>query len=194
MSLKIIEPFKTKIGIGKLDFDLEYLKEYAEKNKNKYESRQKSNVGGYQTPDLPFDNNIIKLFQKILFFAQEYAKDYKFNNKLYVDNFWINFNKTSSSNMLHTHPNSQISGVYYIQVPENSGKILFENPHTFDAFSEIQSYSDDFKYDTSQYYAVDIQGKEGLLLVFPSYLRHGVHINKSELDRISISFNARVIE
>tara|TARA_Y100000401_G_C8245665_1_gene185407 strand:- start:81 stop:650 length:570 start_codon:yes stop_codon:yes gene_type:complete len=114
--------------------------------------------------------------------------------KIEIDGLWININPPNSYNIVHNHPAFHFSGVYYVQVPENSGKILFENPHTFDAFSEIQSYSDDFKYDTSQYYAVDIQGKEGLLLVFPSYLRHGVHINKSELDRISISFNARVIE
>ena len=189
MSLKIIEPFKTKIGIGKLDFDLEYLKEYAEKNKNKYESRQKSNVGGYQTPDLPFDNNIIKLFQKILFFAQEYAKDYKFNNKLYVDNFWINFNKTSSSNMLHTHPNSQISGVYYIQVPENSGKIKFLRN------DDLLEYHFDGKCKEVTLLTnsnVAFKPEPNMYILFPSNMKHCVETNNSKFDRISLSFNLKI--
>ena len=33
-----------------------------------------------------------------------------------------------SYNKTHTHPNSMWSGVYYIKVPKNSGKLFLEDP------------------------------------------------------------------
>ena len=35
---------------------------------------------------------------------------------------------TYSYNKTHTHPNSLWSGVYYIKVPKNSGKLFLEDP------------------------------------------------------------------
>tara|TARA_B000000557_G_C20655503_1_gene392366 strand:- start:81 stop:650 length:570 start_codon:yes stop_codon:yes gene_type:complete len=114
--------------------------------------------------------------------------------KLEILGYWININTPNSYNRIHNHPASHFSGVYYVQVPDDSGTIYFENPHTFEAFAEIQSYTDRFKYDSTQYHYLDVTGREGTLLMFPSYLKHGVQENKSESDRISISFNARVTD
>jgi uncharacterized protein (TIGR02466 family) len=37
--------------------------------------------------------------------------------------------------------------------------------------------------------AAEYGAKEGLLLVFPSWLQHAVQPNRSDSDRVSISFN-----
>ena len=48
--------------------------------------------------------------------------------KLGLGNMWANINPTYSYNKTHTHPNSMWSGVYYIKVPKNSGKLFLEDP------------------------------------------------------------------
>ena len=149
----------------------------------------KSNYGGWQS-ELMYEGLIYEELSNII----EQSIQKVATRKIKIGACWININTPNSYNRLHNHPSSHFSGVYYVKVPDKSGSIYFENPHTFEAFSELQSYSDQFKYDSTQYHYVDITGKEGLLIAFPSYLKHGVHENKSESDRISISFNARVIE
>ena len=46
------------------------------------------------------------------------------DNKIYVDviNSWININSALSMNVPHSHPNSDLSGVIYINVPPKKGR------------------------------------------------------------------------
>ena len=123
--MKIIEPFRQKIAYGKLGFDYMKLRDFAVAVKGLYPSRQKSNQGGYQTPDLPESDLTDDFFKMILEQAEIYAEEYCFKGKLKKDNHWVNFNKRTHTNMIHTHPNSLISGVYYIKTPTNCGAIKF---------------------------------------------------------------------
>ena len=59
-------------------------------------------------------------------------------------------------------------------------------------YEEIKSYSDDFKKDTNYYYNYSFIPNEGLLVLFPSHLQHDVEVNKSDEDRISVSFNLKL--
>ena len=178
----ILHRVETELNPKVLEFCLEQYKA-------DHKGIVKSNHGGWHSQEMnegliheELSNILEQSIQKLV------------TRKIELQTFWININTPNSYNRLHNHPAAHFSGVYYVKVPDESGTIYFENPHTFEAFSEIQSYSDQFKYDTTQYHYLDISGKEGLLLVFPSYLKHGVEENKSGSDRISISFNARVIE
>ena len=40
---------------------------------------------------------------------------------------------------------------------------------------------------------VSFQPKEGMLVLFPSYLQHSVNVNKTDEERIVISFNINLI-
>lgn len=98
---------------------------------------------------------------------------------------WANINPQYGSNKIHDHANSLFSGVYYIQTPENSGDLTFYDPREAKTFykpplKEYNQYSAD---------AVKFKPVPGLLLVFPSWLKHGVDPNMSSEERISISFN-----
>jgi uncharacterized protein (TIGR02466 family) len=100
-------------------------------------------------------------------------------------NCWANVNPKYASNKIHDHANCLFSGVYYLKAPENCGNLMFYDPRearTFykPAVKEFTTYTAD---------AVAHAAQEGVLLIFPSWLKHGVEPNLSDTDRISISFN-----
>ena len=115
-----------------------------------------------------------------------------YQHKLEIINHWININGNGSYNVIHDHPMSDLSGVFYINVPENSGDIYFENPQRFQAHAEIISYTKEANQTYNQYIRKYIKPVDGLLLVFPAHLRHGVLPNQSNEDRISVFFNIRI--
>ena len=89
---------------------------------------------------------------------------------------WFNINYTGSSNIKHTHPGSALSGVFYINIPDNSGNITFHH---------IDSHGLFFTQDST----FSINPHDGLMILFPGTLLHDVEINNSKENRISIAFN-----
>lgn len=100
---------------------------------------------------------------------------------------WANVSRSGDYNLPHTHPDSMWSGVYYVDPgtsPEGdptSGLIEFLDPRT--GADSISVPGDPFGDKFS------IRPEAGLLLMFPSWLCHYVHVYKGEDVRISISFN-----
>ena len=109
---------------------------------------------------------------------------------LFVGNGWINVNSKNDFNVPHVHPNSLVSAVYYVKVPNNSGKLVFDNPisqHNFIISSDaIQNFN------TLNSSIWSIQPNEGELVMFPSWLKHWVEPNRSEDERISLAFNIQI--
>jgi uncharacterized protein (TIGR02466 family) len=81
-----------------------------------------------------------------------------------------------------------ISGVYYLEVPINSGAILFENGDNCKLLNENFSLFDDPNF----YCEYKIQPKKFDLLLFFSETMHSVEPNFSNEDRISVSFNIKI--
>jgi len=83
--------------------------------------------------------------------------------------FWFNSALPGESTAVHNHNGKAIiSGVYYLQVPEKSGNIIFihENKEK-----------------------LEITAKPGKLIFFPAELDHYVQENEGTKKRISLSFN-----
>lgn len=100
-------------------------------------------------------------------------------------NCWANINPKYASNKIHNHANCLFSGVYYVQTPENCGMIMFYDPRPTKNFysprvKEYTAYTAD---------ALAHPAEAGTLIIFPSWLDHGVEPNLSEQDRVSLSFN-----
>ena len=102
---------------------------------------------------------------------------------------WININKPGDYNVRHNHPNCNLAGVLWIRCPQNCGQILFESPNDFQSYNEIESYKSEFKDKNKFHHSYCFNPVEGRLVVFPSHLIHLVKENKSDSDRISVSFN-----
>ena len=105
---------------------------------------------------------------------------------------WININKPGDYNIKHVHPTNNLSGVLWIKAPQNSGDIIFDSPNVFESFLENKSYDDDFKKSICIDDSYHFYPTEGRMIVFPSHLQHHVQENKSNEDRISVSFNIRL--
>ena len=108
-------------------------------------------------------------------------------------NWWININTKGSFNVKHIHGSSHISGVFYLQASQGSGKIVFDSPHIFSRSRENASYSTAIVDSLNYYPAMEFDPVEGMMMMFPSDLLHGVEENKSNKDRISLSFNILVL-
>ena len=139
----------------------------------------KSNYGGWQSKDTG-DGIVREFIDNILTRTAEV-----FTRVPVCTNYWININKPTDFNIVHDHPNSDISGVVWIKTPEECGDIFFPHPDYFQKHNEIK-YSKSF---TKQGYSHVVIPKKGDVVLFSSCLKHGVTENCSKEERISIAFN-----
>ena len=154
------------------------------------QSVAKSNLAGYQSDYLETSDPIlIPLIQNILDRSEILMKYFNVKEILTrkLANMWININPRGGSNGVHQHPGSFISGVYYVQVPKNSGKLVFKHPAVNYEY-HINSHNV-FEWNLQNAATGIIVPQVGKLIVFPSYAGHYVQPNESDEDRISIAFN-----
>ena len=99
---------------------------------------------------------------------------------------WINICPPDGSHHQHTHPNSFISGVFYIKVNSESDKITFINE-----FMQKRDIKIEKEVEFNSFNAIEWSHpvKRGELILFPSYLAHYVPPVEGKSDRISLSFN-----
>jgi uncharacterized protein (TIGR02466 family) len=98
---------------------------------------------------------------------------------------WAVVNGKYGSNQFHRHPHAIISGVYYVQTPEKCGALIFRDPRPVAAMMAPPITQRSPWTELSRAY----QPQAGKMLLFPSWLEHGVAANESDEDRIAISFN-----
>ena len=150
-----------------------------------------SNRGGWQSHPFKIENHNDILHNFLIESLTNFPnikKDVKFSVTA-----WININGNGDFNITHCHPTSTLSSVLWIKCPDNCGDIEFVSPYQYSAFEEVDSYIDDFKKNNLLDHNVYINSKEGKMIVFPSHLHHFVNPNKSQEDRISVSFNINYI-
>jgi uncharacterized protein (TIGR02466 family) len=103
-----------------------------------------------------------------------------------VDTLWVNVLPPGGSHTSHIHTNSVISGTYYVRLPKGSAAISFEDPRHALMMAAPPRKAEAPRY--SQTY-VTLAPSAGDLLLWESWLRHEVPLNRSDSDRISVSFN-----
>ena len=118
----------------------------------------------------------------------DFARDSAFDmpRKPRLDSLWVNLLKSGGHHSGHIHPHSIISGTLYVEVPQGSGAIRFEDPRLplmmaapprqKDAPEELRPF-------------VTVAPRSGLLLMWESWLRHEVMPGSGRGERLSISFN-----
>jgi uncharacterized protein (TIGR02466 family) len=106
--------------------------------------------------------------------------------KLKLDSLWINVMNKGAIHAPHIHPHSAVSGTCYVTVPPNAGAIRFEDPRLGLMMAAPPRRK---TAGLANRTFVDIAPKAGQLLLWESWLRHGVEPNKTRTPRISVSFN-----
>tara|TARA_B110000285_G_scaffold93724_1_gene107123 strand:+ start:2575 stop:3198 length:624 start_codon:yes stop_codon:yes gene_type:complete len=129
---------------------------------------------------------------KLDFHIDVYTKkflDIKDNAEFYIQNSWSNKHLPDDWCQPHYHTGSLISGVYYLDVPENSGDLVFQR---MSSHVNLFHSTINIEYNNANYINDDLQEinvKNGDILLFPSHVMHKIRPNLSNLPRYSLAFN-----
>ena len=120
--------------------------------------------------------------------VNNFAAQHDANQGLVCKESWANISLLGNFQEFHCHEGRIISGIYYVKTPEGSGPLVFNNPRGPDMMPLIRKNSGN-PTDILSTKRIIITPKEGMLILFRSYLEHMVLPNKNTDPRISISFN-----
>lgn len=146
-----------------------------------------SNEGGWHSPFFwyPFPTCLENLNKKIKeFVAKTARKEFEIRGDTPIHNSWFICNKKGDFNSPHKHPPYTLTGMYYIEAPDNCGDVVFKND------MEMNNYATSYKnLNTLNSKTFSVKPEKGLLLIFPAWLEHYVKVNKSNKERIVYGFN-----
>lgn len=115
------------------------------------------------------------------YFVEVYKPKYKVNLK--ITQSWINYTEKGQYHHKHEHPNSFVSGVFYIQADKKQDKIYFYH----NKYQQIKFPPSEWNVWNSESWWFDVGTND--LILFPSSLTHMVETVQNEQTRISLSFN-----
>ena len=155
---------------------------------NKLKTKIKPNIGNITSQE----NYVLDKpeFKEIKEFIDSVVEDYmdnvvqpKYDTTAYVTQSWLNWTEPGGYHHNHFHPNSFISGVFYINASGDSDRISFarERHDHFDI--EAGEYN---LYNSKVWW---IGVSTGTLILFPSHITHSVPNTESDTTRISLAFN-----
>ena len=152
----------------------------------------KSNIKGWHSKDFDLHEKEPQNFISFIYsYVEQVITDMNWDKEkqiIKINNMWAIINTGGSANLRHQHGNSTISGAYYVRAPKNSGDIVFYDPRPAPVYSHPNSISP----NSLNAQVNGISPKEGVLVLFPSYLDHSVNENMSDEERIVISFNIKI--
>ena len=97
-------------------------------------------------------------------------------------------NNKNNFNTPHIHQLSNFSGVYYVEVSDKNGELIFFRGDKSNQILEIQSFIKDKDF----YEEYHVKPLKNQLIIFPSHLMHMVKPHFEEKPRISVSFNITI--
>ena len=103
----------------------------------------------------------------------------EFTSQIFSSNMGV-----SDFHAVHSHPNSLLSGVFYLDVNQDSSPIVFYDPRPFRKFVALPRG----KETIASYERIAMIPENGLLLIWESWLEHEVPPNYSD-QRITLVFN-----
>lgn len=120
-------------------------------------------------------------------FAKDLALDLQ-GRKLTLDSLWVNILPEGGAHASHIHPHSVISGTFYVAMPKGASALRIEDPR----LGLMMAHPPRKKNAPRELAAfVSVAPEPGTVLLWESFLRHDVPMNRSADERISVSFNYR---
>jgi uncharacterized protein (TIGR02466 family) len=184
--------YETELSDGRLVADLAHsIRSFAEDDEAGRRWSRDKGYKGYTSyaslNDLPRRDPAFDDLKRILTrHAAAFAKELAWDVKPKLDSLWVNLLKPGGHHSAHVHPHSILSGTLYVEVPNGSGEIRFEDPRLpmmmaapvrrEDAPEELRPF-------------ISVAPRPGLLLMWESWLRHEVLPGSAKAERLSISFN-----
>jgi uncharacterized protein (TIGR02466 family) len=108
--------------------------------------------------------------------------------KFYIVRSWVMRHHAGDHALAHTHPNSVLSGILYIDVDESSGQLALHKEDNNTPFPKALSLPVD-EYNTYNGSTIWCTPQNGLIVIFPSSLKHSVSPSRSNRLRYCIAFD-----
>lgn len=114
-----------------------------------------------------------------------------------IKEIWFNILRKQDYNLPHNHPGNNISGNFYIKVPESKssvetdGTLIFLKKSSHHTYVPADVYSK--KYTLTDASLMTVIPQKGSGIIFQSHLKHIVMPHFSDEDRIGIAFNAVIV-
>jgi uncharacterized protein (TIGR02466 family) len=186
-------PVWTEIIDSVSDTHLAGVRSFCMSERNKEPGKIASNNGGWQSEDYFYyqlkDTPLKIILDIILDNMNACMKELGSSETIKFANIWMNINSAGDSNKLHNH-GGVLSGTFYVKTPPQSGSLYVSRAFDLENwfYGSIMSIHNTELSATEMYF----QPTEKMLVVFPSWVPHGVTSHNSPEERISISFNTQL--
>ena len=155
-----------------------------------WESKLKSSFHAGSAGMLQDDPRFYELSSEALYYSQDFARflgydDHTISN-LYIENMWANVISGNDYHGLHSHLGSIISGVFYVDAPDEA-VLTIGSPQRKDFYPARPQDQNDYTCESAEYLCVP-----GRIILFRSGTDHGYDAHGSEKDKISIPFNINI--
>lgn len=189
----VYEFFPTPVFLNNIDIDVDTEKFLI----NSTFVRMSSGNGNFSKNHYILDDEICKSFVDKLFFqlnlyVDKYLHTDDSNFEWYMQNSWVVEHEPNDFGQQHHHANSLVSGVYYLDVPKNSGSICFHKPNGHTNIFHMSTNIPYKEYTPINSDKYKIEPNKGDLILFPSHLLHSIDKNESNNKRYSLAFNFHI--
>jgi len=106
--------------------------------------------------------------------------------QLAMTDCWVNIMSRDAAHPAHAHPGAVVSGTFYVSAPPGCSGITFEDPR-LENFAGTPPRALACRPENRRQVTYAVQ--TGQLILFESWLRHGVAPNPTGEERVTISFN-----
>jgi uncharacterized protein (TIGR02466 family) len=113
--------------------------------------------------------------------VRSFCRNLKLNadqGRIELSSLWVNLMPKGCYHAFHFHPNSVVSGTYYVEVPIGGSPLRIEDPR-----------AGLFMASPPRLIQLDLKPRAGEVILFESWMRHEVPPHHGKETRISISFN-----
>jgi uncharacterized protein (TIGR02466 family) len=193
--MEIASIFATPLAADELTIDNTILEEFCRNRVKEDEvgapllEKSQSTFVDLSTPELqPLLREVYVRFNELY-----KTMDLQPNTKLDISRIWINVNNNNPIDIPHVHPDAVFVGVYYVKGtgdPSN-GNLILHSP-----VSALQHCIHPNLVVRNNYFncfAHEISPLTGRLVLFPAWIMHSVQRNYSDTERISIAFDAVIV-
>ncbi len=185
------------MGKGLARFNAELLKECHQLRDFDDAGRKwsaKNYLGGYTSYSSldklhRFSSTFGELERQLNRHAKSFAKKLEMElgrGRLAMSDCWVNIMPRQTAHGLHLHPNSVLSGTYYVRTPRGCAGLKFEDPRLSRMMAAPPKRAD-CRVENQRH--ITCPAEAGSVILFESWLRHEVAANPTDAERISISFN-----
>tara|TARA_B110000014_G_scaffold263004_1_gene258449 strand:+ start:1266 stop:1889 length:624 start_codon:yes stop_codon:yes gene_type:complete len=171
---------KSPIGRNYTDSELKYIESQLERPSKAIDNHASPNKNVLAHDELKDLQTTIQQHLDNYFKAVYNTSN---NVALQITQSWLTLSRKGESHHSHTHPNSVVSGVLYVNVAGNDGINFYRNEENL--WFELEPSETNY-YNS---YKIHVATKIGDLVLFPSSVKHGVNKVTEDIKRVSLSFN-----